>query len=336
MPQRPTLAKSYWTLPLMVLLLLVVAILSLHVGAHPISLWQLSEILSDPTSVEYTILMQLRLPRIINAISIGGGLSLCGAILQGLFRNPLVEPYTLGISGGASLGVTLAIVLGLSTAFLTLPAFGFIGALVTILLVYANSYQRHGLSVQRMLLVGVMVSFMASSGVMLLLSVARAEQLSRIIFWTMGSLQESIPLIVWGMLLFTLLLLGVSYLFVQSLNALRLGELKAQQLGIDTRRVVLWLFVLSSLLTSACVAVAGVIGFVGLVIPQATRILLGNDYRVLLVGSFINGGIFLILCDMLARTILSPIELPIGVITGLIGGVAFLYLIHRTRRSHQI
>ena len=117
---------------------------------------------------------------------------------------------------------------------------------------------------------------------------ARAEQLSRIIFWTMGSLQESNPLIVWGMLLFTLLLLGVSYLFVQSLNALRLGELKAQQLGIDTRRVVLWLFVLSSLLTSACVSVAGVIGFVGLVIPQATRILLGNDYRVLLVGSFIN------------------------------------------------
>ena len=99
---------------------------------------------------------------------------------------------------------------------------------------------------------------------------------------------------------------------------------------------MLWLFVLSSLLTSACVAVAGVIGFVGLVIPQATRILLGNDYRVLLVGSFINGGIFLILCDMLARTILSPIELPIGVITGLIGGVAFLYLIHRTRRSHQV
>ena len=186
------------------------------------------------------------------------------------------------------------------------------------------------------LLVGVMVSFMASSGVMLLLSVARAEQLSRIIFWTMGSLQESNPLIVWGMLLFTLLLLGVSYLFVQSLNALRLGELKAQQLGVDIRRVVLWLFVLSSLLTSACVSVAGVIGFVGLVIPQATRILLGNDYRVLLVGSFINGGIFLILCDMLARTILSPIELPIGVITGLIGGVAFLYLIHRTRRSHQI
>uniref|UniRef100_UPI003A958137 FecCD family ABC transporter permease n=1 Tax=Porphyromonas sp. TaxID=1924944 RepID=UPI003A958137 len=200
MSHRQTLAKSYWTLPLMVLLLLIVATLSLHIGTHPISLWQLSEILSDPTSIEYTILMQLRLPRIINAISIGGGLSLCGAILQGLFRNPLVEPYTLGISGGASLGVTLAIVLGLSTAFLTLPAFGFIGALVTILLVYANSYQRHGLSVQRMLLVGVMVSFMASSGVMLLLSVARAEQLSRIIFWTMGSLQESNPLIVWGML----------------------------------------------------------------------------------------------------------------------------------------
>ena len=129
-----------------------------------------------------------------------------------LLYTSLVEPYTLGISGGASLGVTLAIVLGLSTAFLTLPAFGFIGALVTILLVYANSDQRHGLSVQRMLLVGVMVSFMASSGVMLLLSVARAEQLSRIIFWTMGSLQESNPLIVWGMLLFTLLLLGaVSY-----------------------------------------------------------------------------------------------------------------------------
>ena len=122
-----------------------------------------------------------------------------------------------------------------------------------------------------MLLVGVMVSFMASSGVMLLLSVARAEQLSRIIFWTMGSLQESKPFIVWGMLLFTLLLLGVSYLFLQSLNALRLGELKAQQLGINTRRVVLWLFVLSSLLTSACVAVAGVIGLSLIHISRSAR-----------------------------------------------------------------
>lgn len=308
--------------------------MSLQIGTHPIKLWELGAILSDSSSVEYVILMQLRLPRILNAIAIGGGLSLCGAILQGIFRNPLVEPYTLGISGGASLGVSLAIVMGLSAfSLLALPLFGFTGAFVTIFLVYVNSYQRNNLNVQRMLLVGVMVSFMASSAVMFLMSITTTENLSGIIFWTMGSLQQSNMTVVLSLLAFTVLALGVSYLFANALNAFRLGEIKARQLGIDTRRVVIYLFIITSLLTSACVAVGGVIGFVGLIIPQATRMLLGQDYRMLLVGSYINGAIFLILCDTIARTVINPIELPIGVITGIVGGVAFLYLIQRKRRA---
>ncbi|WP_298652887.1 iron ABC transporter permease [uncultured Proteiniphilum sp.] len=311
-------------------------LLSLGMGEIPIRIGDLPRILSDKESMEYGVLAYIRIPRTLLGLTIGGSLSLAGAILQGIYRNPLVEPYTLGISGGASLGVTFAIVAGLHLInILFLPLAGFIGAFATIFLVYTLSLGRGGLSVNRMLLIGVMISFIASSLMMFLMSVTSTDNIHGIVFWIMGSLNESNNTMITVMIALSVCCLIVSYLFVMPLNALRLGEEKARHLGFDANSVIRILFIVTSLLTGACIAVAGIIGFVGLVIPHIVRRWVGTDYRILLVSSFLSGSIFLILCDVMARTIISPNELPIGVITGIVGGVAFILLLSNTRRKES-
>ena len=326
-------AKWGWAIALLAVAELLAAVFSLSTGEIRIPLGELLSKLSQPETAEYGVLVYIRLPRTLLALAVGGGLSLSGAILQGIYRNPLVEPYTLGISGGASLGVTMAIVLGWSAfSLFTLPVAGFVGALVTIFMVYALSLKKGYLSVSRMLLIGVMVSFVSSSMIMLLMSVTRVEELGEIIFWMMGSLAEPELSLVFTMTGLSLLGLLVSYLFTPDLNALRLGETKARHLGMNTERVTRILFVLTSVLTGACISVAGIIGFVGLVIPHAVRLLLGNDYRILLGASFLLGGAFLTLCDIAARTVIAPVELPIGVITGLVGGAAFILILSGSKK----
>jgi iron complex transport system permease protein len=281
--------------------------------------------------------MYLRLPRILLGFAIGGGLSLAGAILQGIYRNPLVEPYTLGISGGASLGVTFVIVAGLhSLNIIFLPLAGFIGAFATIFLVYTLSARKGALNINRMLLIGVMISFIASSIVMFLMSITTPDNIHGIVFWIMGSLNEPNPVMIWGMLALSVVCLFVSYLFVMPLNALRLGEEKARHLGINADTTIRILFIITSLLTGASIAVAGIIGFVGLVIPHTVRLWVGTDYRIMLIASFLSGSIFLILCDVIARTIISPNQLPIGVITGIVGGVVFIILLSRSQKKSKL
>ena len=182
-----------------------------------------------------------------------------------------------------------------------------------------------------MLLTGVMVSFVASSAMMFLMSISTSENLHGIIFWIMGSLDEPDTFLIWLTLLTSLIVLVLSYFFVQPLNALRLGEEKAMHLGINTNVAVRVLFILASLLAGICVAVAGVIGFVGLIIPHLLRLVFGSDYRILLISSFLFGGSFLVLSDVVARTIIAPNELPIGVITGIIGGVVFIVMMSRKK-----
>ncbi|MFV0377703.1 MAG: FecCD family ABC transporter permease, partial [Mangrovibacterium sp.] len=287
----------------------------------------------EPNSIEAMLIKQVRLPRVILGLAVGGSLSLAGVILQGIYRNPLVEPFTLGISGGASLGVALTIVLGLhlSIGSYMLPLSGFLGAFLIIFLVYTISSRSGSINIQRMLLTGVMVSFVASSAMMFLMSVSTAENLHGIIFWIMGSLDEPDSFLIWFTLIASLVVLVLSYLFVQSLNALRLGEEKALHLGINTNVAVRVLFLLASLLAGICVSVAGVIGFVGLIIPHFLRLLFGTDYRILLVSSFLLGGSFLMISDVVARTIIAPNELPIGVITGIIGGIVFILMMSRKK-----
>lgn len=326
----------------MYVLLLLVAVffaflLSLSVGEVSIPFRDIVSVLSDKDSMEYGVLSYIRIPRTLLGFAVGGGLSLSGAILQGIYRNPLVEPYTLGISGGASLGVTFAIVSGLhliNTLFL--PFAGFIGALATLFLVYALSIRRGAPDINRMLLIGVMISFISSSLMMFLMSVASSENIHGIVFWTMGSLNESNNVMIGLMVILSVIGLLVSYFFVIPLNALRLGEEKARHLGIDSGTTIRILFVVTSLLTGACISVAGIIGFVGLVIPHIVQLWVGSDYRIKLIASFLSGSVFLILCDVAARTIIAPNELPIGVITGIVGGIVFIVLLNRSGKPAKL
>lgn len=336
MIQQGKYIKWFVTLVVMVLLLVVSAGIGLSIGELKLSFGDVVRLLlhgGEENNMQYMLITKIRLPRVILGIAVGGSLSLAGVILQGIYRNPLVEPFTLGISGGASLGVALTIVLGLHLTLgsFMLPLSGFIGAFLIIFLVYTLSTRKGAINIQNMLLTGVMVSFIASSAMMFLMATTSSENLHGIIFWIMGSLDEPDMGLIKLTLVLSLIVLVVSYLFVQPLNALRLGEEKALHLGINTNVVIRVLFIMASLLAGVCVSVAGVIGFVGLIIPHVLRLLFGSDYRFLLVGSFLTGGIFLVLSDVVARTIISPNELPIGVITGIIGGVVFILLMGRKK-----
>ncbi len=328
--------RSFYLL-VMLALLVVSVLIALSFGELKIGLGDVLRMIlfgGDENSIEYLLITKVRLPRVVLGMAVGGALSLAGVMLQGIYRNPLVEPYTLGISGGASLGVATTIVLGLhiSLGSFMLPFSGFVGALIIIFLVYTISSRKGTINIHNMLLTGVMISFIASSAMMFLMAITSSDNLHGIIFWIMGSLDEPDTRLIKFTLFSSLAVLFISYLFVQPLNALRLGEEKAQHLGINTNVTIRVLFLLASLLAGICVSVAGVIGFVGLIIPHLLRLIFGSDYRFLLVSSFLLGAIFIVLSDVVARTIISPNELPIGVITGIIGGIVFIVLMSQKRK----
>lgn len=319
---------------LLVTFLVLVSVLALVTGSSKIPLKDILDILLDgEDTASYHILTGIRLPRIILAIAVGGALGVAGALLQAMFRNPLVEPYTLGISGGASLGVCLTIIFGLHAkiGIIAYPVSGFIGAGVVILAVYTLSLRGGALKPDRMLLTGVMISFVSSSLVMLLMAISTSDDLHNIVFWIMGSLDEPdltlIKIVSGG----AMLGLIMSIFHCHSLNALALGEEQAAFLGIDTARTKKILFITASMLTGLSVSVAGIIMFVGLIVPHFMRMVVGSDYRILIISSFLGGAVFLILCDLFARTIISPLELPVGVITGIIGGIVFIYVLGKKR-----
>ena len=317
----------------LLILLLISVLLSLYFGEISFSPGDIWNIFFNykKEDLQLAVLTQIRFPRLLLGIAVGGALSLSGAILQGVYRNPLVEPYTLGISGGAALGVSIVLVLKTQNLIgvLALPLAGLTGALIVIFLVYIFSFRYGNIHINRMLLTGVMISFIASSVMMLLMSLASNESLRGIIFWTMGSLDEPNLFLVKVAFYSALIGLIISYFFVQDLNALRLGEENALHLGVNSARSIRYLFFIASLLAGISVAVAGIIGFVGLIIPHFMRILTGNDYRILLINSFLGGAAFLVLSDTLARTIILPNELPVGVITGIVGGISFMLILRK-------
>jgi iron complex transport system permease protein len=316
-----------WILSVIVLLVLLIIVFVASVSIGDIPFYKILSSLESRSGLEYAVLTNLRIPRAVLALSVGGALSLSGTILQGVYRNPLVEPYTMGISGGAALGVAICIVLGLHTAMspFMLPLSGFIGAFTNIFLVYFLSMKKQrAVNINRMLLIGVMISFISTSAMQFFMSLSTVEDLHSIVFWTMGSLNEPNRLFIKLSVFTSIAGLIISYIYVIPLNALRLGEVKAKHLGINTVYTIKILFIVASLVTGISVSVVGVIGFVGLIIPHFVRSLIGSDYRGLLLASFLGGGIFLILCDILARTLIAPNELPIGVITGILGGIVFI------------
>lgn len=323
--------KTWIMIPALQLIVLALASMAaLSIGSTDIGFGRIFDIIfNSQGTADYYILVGLRLPRLILAAAVGGSLSLAGTLLQGIFRNPLVEPYTLGISGGASLGVCLTIIFHLHhvIGIIAYPISGFAGAGAVILLVYILSIRSGSLQRESMLLTGVMISFVSSSLVMLLMAISKTDDLHNIVFWIMGSLDEPNTELIKIVCTGSVLGLFISLFYCHDLNAMVLGEEEASFIGINTVRTKKILFVTASLLTGLSVSVAGIIMFVGLIIPHFMRMMFGADHRILIINSFLGGASFLILCDLFARTVIAPLELPVGVITGIIGGLVFIWVL---------
>lgn len=316
--------------------------LSISLGAVPIPLKETWAILLNhflqlnlPTTYsgsEVAIILKIRFPRVASAIMVGAALSLSGAVLQALLRNPLADPFILGISSGAALGAVLAILLGLGTSLFgpyATPGLAFVGALITIFLVYFISRVEGRVPTQTMLLSGVIVNSFFSAIVMFLISATSNEKLHGVTFWLMGNLEFLSFQLFQPILVFLLAGGLLLYNLARDLNLLSLGEETAGQLGVDVERLKKISFLLTSLITGAVVSVSGLIGFVGLIIPHLVRLLWGPDHRFLLPASAILGGLFLLGADTLGRTIIAPNEIPVGVITALSGAPFFIYLLRK-------
>lgn len=281
------------------------------------------------------IVVELRAPRAVLAILVGGGLALAGAVFQALLRNPLAEPYILGISGGAATGAVLALAFGLAVSHSwALPIAAFVGALLAITLVLRVAAAADGgVDVRVLLLAGVVVGAFFTACLSFVLSISDARTVRSAILWMMGSLAGADWVTVMTVALYTLpatlILIGLA----RPLNLLAIGEETAGYLGTNVERVKKVAYIVASLLTAAGVAATGIIGFVGLIVPHGVRLVVGADYRVLLPLSFLAGAVFLTLADVVARTMLSPIEVPIGVITALVGVPLFLLLLRRSMGS---
>lgn len=291
-----------------------------------------SALFGGGTEAHREILFELRLPRVFLGLLVGGGLALAGSVFQALLRNPLAEPFILGISGGAAAGAVLVIALGFAAVgSAVLPAAAFAGALLAILLVFgvAAATERR-MDVRVLLLAGVVVGSFFSAIIAFILSLSEARAVRSAIVWMMGSLAGAdwgnVTVVAAYTLPAALVLLGLA----RALNLMAVGEETAAYLGADVERVKRVAYVVASLMTAAGVAVAGVIGFVGLIVPHGLRLLIGSDQRILLPLSFLAGAAFLSLADLLARVALAPIEIPIGVITAFMGVPLFLVLLRRS------
>ncbi len=279
-----------------------------------------------------TIVVGIRLPRTLLGVFVGGGLALAGATFQAILRNPLAEPYILGISGGASVGAVLVLALGLAGASsAALPLAAFAGALLAIVLVFrVATASGRSMDVRVLLLAGVVVAAFFGACVAFIVSISQARTVQSIVLWIMGSLAGAEWRKVAIVAAYTIPSAAVLMALARPLNLLSVGEETARYLGTDVERVKRVALGVASLITAAGVAVAGVIGFVGLVVPHAVRLVSGSDHRSLLPLSFVAGGAFLTLADVVARTVLAPTEVPIGVITAFVGVPLFLFLLRRS------
>ncbi len=309
------------------------AVAGLFVGSAPVSARAVVAVLTGQgtaTPVDEVVVLSLRLPRIAAALLAGGALAVAGVGFQGLTRNPLAEPSVLGVSSGAAFGVVLAQVFGLRTGLLQafgLTAFAFAGAFVAGSAVYVIAAGAGGVPVHTLVLAGVIVGIFFSSAITVLISIVDFDRLGGVIHWLLGNLAPLPPpaLGVFGLVAAVgfWLVLGQS----RPLNLLALGEEGALQLGVDAERVKRRVFAGAALLTASTVAFVGPIGFVGLIVPHALRMTLGPDNRVLVPTAFLGGGLFLLAADTLARTLIAPAELPVGVITSFCGAPFFVYLL---------
>jgi len=321
----PTRRRALLVLLSLTFLSVASMVAALAAGSLTLPLGEVLAALAGDQGVAHAIVLDLRLPRALAAFACGGLLALAGALMQVLLRNPLADPYVLGISGGAGVGALGAMLLGL--AGLAVPGFAFAGALAAMLLVFGLAHGDGSWTQTRLLLTGVVVAAGCGALVALILTLAPEQKIQGMLFWLMGDLSQTAdPLPALGALFAALL---VALPFARELNLLARGADQALALGVAVptlRRVV---YATASLATAAAVTTAGSIGFIGLIVPHLVRLAIGNDQRLLLPASLLAGGCLLVLADTAARTVVAPIQLPVGVLTALIGVPVFLYLLGR-------
>ncbi|NLN86242.1 MAG: iron chelate uptake ABC transporter family permease subunit [Syntrophomonadaceae bacterium] len=281
------------------------------------------------------IIMTMRFPRVILAGLVGAGLALAGATFQGLFRNPMADPYVIGVSSGAALGAVLSIMIhpawGIPMRF-GIPVFAFVFAIITIALVYNLARVGGKVPIMTLLLAGIAINTILSAVESLCLYFS-GEQLHQIVFWLMGGFSGASWDYVFMFLPYGIFGAAIIFVFARELNALLLGEESAQHLGVEVERVKRYLLMAAALLTGACVSVSGMIAFVGLVIPHIVRMLFGSDHRILLPAVALTGATFLLLADSASRVLIAPSELPVGIITALVGGPFFIFLLRRQKNA---
>lgn len=323
-----------WEYALFGLATLIVALICVCAGSADVSLAETFKAIF--TGHINAIITYVRIPRVICAALMGASLSLCGAAMQGLLRNPLADGSTLGVSSGASLGAVIAIAFGVSIPGISLGGtvlmamlFAFLSLVAILSLTYKLDYS---LSTNTIILLGVIFAMFVNSIISLIVTFA-GEKVKTIMFWTMGSLSGNSYANVLILLAALILFGALIFRFARELNAFAIGEDNARHVGVNVRRVKLIVLIAVSALIGVCVSIAGTIGFVGLVIPHMMRFITGPNHHRLLPASLFSGAIFLMLADLVSRVILRPLELPIGVVTSLIGSVVFVYIFYRSRKA---
>ncbi|TCJ19250.1 iron ABC transporter permease [Flaviaesturariibacter flavus] len=332
------------------LLLLVLFFVSVGVGAVPIAFGEIPGLLrhhwggpGEVNGLHEALFFSIRLPRSLLCILVGAALSVSGALMQSLFRNPIVEPGLVGTSAGSALGAALLIVLGQNAFFgrfaflgsLLAPACAFIGGMVATLLVYyfASAVNRVNISV--MILAGIAVNALANGGTGFLAYIARDPQARSITFWSLGTLSVASWKMVGIVCISTVSGILLALRLASPLNVLQLGDAEARYLGVRTERLKISVLLVNALLVAVATSMVGVISFVGLIVPHLLRLLKGSDNRHLVAGSALLGASVLLATDMVCRVVIAPAEMPIGIVTAFIGAPLFLYLLHRIRRSGQ-
>ncbi|ADC62622.1 FecCD family ABC transporter permease [Allochromatium vinosum] len=339
--------RQRWTLAALLAFMLSVTLLSIAIGPVTIPPSEVLRVMAASLGLpvgevqpqHVAVIETIRLPRTLLGLLVGAALAVAGASMQGLFRNPLADPGLIGVSAGSALAAVSIIVLGgqgltvLTTALgaFTLPLAAFGGGLITTLVVYRLASRDGQTSVTTLLLAGIAINALCGAGTGLLTYLADDQQLRNLTFWSLGSLGGATWSQVGSLALLVTLPLFALPLLARTLNALLLGEAEAGHLGISVQRMQRLIVALAALAVGAAVAVSGLIGFIGLVVPHLLRLALGPDHRILLPGAALLGGSLLLLADLLARTLVTPAELPIGILTALLGGPFFLVLLMRQR-----
>lgn len=307
---------------------LLAVVLALAIGSVTISPSELLAVIQDRGSVLHqTLVWDLRLPRTLAAFATGGLLAVAGALMQVLLRNPLADPYVLGLSGGAAVGALLAMLGGMGA--LAISGSAFVGAMFATVLVFGLAHGTGSWTASRLLLTGVVVAAGWGAVITLMLALTPSYKLPGMLYWLMGDV--SYARTPWPALVVLALAVIVIMPLARNLNVLARGSMQAAALGVSVRPLEWTIYLLASLLTATAVTTAGSIGFVGLIVPHMLRLVLGNDQRIILPASALAGGTLLVLADTLARTVIAPEQLPVGVITALLGVPTFLYLLHRSR-----